>query len=593
MSPPSNTSTGSGRVQRPARSKTGCLTCRRRKVRCNEQRPRCGHCERLNLQCLWRPVQANRDSSQASANPAAIAPSSSLPSSQTLDFGSENVFDGWDFNSAIWQDTSAGDPTFLDWFAGTGPLDPAQVDPTNPATLANVQGLDLRPYTPPNHHAQAHMMNDVQSGAEAASPASSADLGGHALVEHFLASVVPPILAAIEVGPRWTSTKMLFASLCAKSPMVRHSIMAFSALEVSSDRALVNSEHRMHYQKASMELSSFLAKEESGSTETANSSRLQPPLAAVFFLSYCDLLTNRVSEAQALLRDASVIVRNHKGPALTSIERRLISWIRLVDARTSSAGGDGAFLAATEDAALTPDKTARDSVPTHTGISVGVDAEIEEILFDILYTPGIVFYQGVQSIMARVSNIDPWHRSRGTVEDETEVMSVAAGILRDLKTLETQRPALMDHAVAGSLTERHLAPDIAVAITRSYRTYWANYESSFIHLHRVAHKHLPPTADVLRARSTIKRIARLLEEAREPLPVNFIWPLLMACCEEDNLEERTTMIRSIRGMQSVASNARPIADVLEEVHRRQDSTKQRADVRQTSMDLFNMSFAVV
>ncbi|KAI7280363.1 hypothetical protein KC345_g4773 [Hortaea werneckii] len=108
--------------------------------------------------------------------------------------------------------------------------------------------------------------------------------------------------------------------------------------------------------------------------------------------------------------------------------------------------------------------------------------------------------------MARVSNIDPWHRSRGTVEDETEVMSVAAGILRDLKTLETQRPALMDHAVAGSLTERHLAPDIAVAITRSYRTYWANYESSFIHLHRVAHKHLPPTADVLRARSTIKAV---------------------------------------------------------------------------------------
>ncbi|RMY67117.1 hypothetical protein D0864_11662 [Hortaea werneckii] len=434
--------------------------------------------------CLWRPVQVNRDSSQTSANPAANAPSSSLLSSQTFDFGSENVFDGWDFNSAIWQDTSAGDPTFLDWFAGNGPLDPAQVDPTNPAALANVQGLDLRPYTPPNHHAQANMMNDVQSGAETASPASSADLGGHALVEHFLASVVPPILAAIEVGPRWTSTKMLFASLCAKSPMVRHSIMAFSALEVSSDRALVNSEHRVHYQKASMELSSFLAKEESGSTETANSSRLQPPLAAVFFLSYCDLLTNRVSEAQALLRDASVIVRNHKGPALTSIERRLISWIRLVDARTSSAGGDGAFLAATEDAALTPDKTARDSAPTHTGVSVGVDAEIEEILFDILYTPGIVFYQGVQSIMARVSNIDPWHRSRGTVEDETEVMSVAAGILRDLKTLETQRPALMDHAVAGSLTERHLAPDIAVAITRSYRTYWANYESSFIHLHR-------------------------------------------------------------------------------------------------------------
>lgn len=42
--------------RRPARSKNGCLTCRRRKVRCDEQRPRCSHCERLNLQCRWRPA---------------------------------------------------------------------------------------------------------------------------------------------------------------------------------------------------------------------------------------------------------------------------------------------------------------------------------------------------------------------------------------------------------------------------------------------------------------------------------------------------------------------------------------------------------
>lgn len=60
-------------VRRHARSKGACLTCRleilcfhnsnvimtlhrRRKVRCNEQRPRCSHCERLNLECNWRPT---------------------------------------------------------------------------------------------------------------------------------------------------------------------------------------------------------------------------------------------------------------------------------------------------------------------------------------------------------------------------------------------------------------------------------------------------------------------------------------------------------------------------------------------------------
>ncbi|KAK3112942.1 hypothetical protein LTR53_010253 [Teratosphaeriaceae sp. CCFEE 6253] len=195
--------------------------------------------------------------------------------------------------------------------------------------------------------------------------------------------------------------------------------------------------------------------------------------------------------------------------------------------------------------------------------------------------------------MARISNIDPWHRARGTVADETEVMALAASITKDLRGLEAQRPALMDHAVAGALTERHIAQEIATAITRSYRVYWANYHAGHIHLHRVAYKHLPPTSEVLDARSTIKRIAHLLEQSGEQLPVNFIWPLLMACCEEDDVADRVWIIQSIRNMQSQASNAKPIADVLEEVHRRQDATKQRADVRQVSMDLFSMSFAVV
>ncbi|KAK4539614.1 hypothetical protein LTR36_010497 [Oleoguttula mirabilis] len=322
---------------------------------------------------------------------------------------------------------------------------------------------------------------------------------------------------------------------------------------------------------------------------------LQFALATVFFLSYSDLLTNHVNEAQALLKNASALIRASKSRELMTAEKRLISWIRLVDGRASSAGGDGTFLTATEDAAYSPDQQPKpmESAASPWKASRNADSDIEEILFDVLYVPGLIFYQRVQTIMARVSNIDPWHRSRGTVEDETEVMAIASNVSSDLQALERQRPALMDHAVAGSLTERHLALDIAAAITRSYRTYWANYEAGFVYLHRVAHKHLPATADVLRARSTIKRIARLFEQGQEPLPVNFIWPLLMACCEEDDVLERVWMIQAIRGMQSMASNARPIADVLEEVHRRQDTTKQRADVRQASMDLFNMSFAVV
>lgn len=55
--------------RRPARPKDGCLTCKRRKVRCNEQKPRFSHCERLNLECSWT---LNRQKAHPRATPQTI-----------------------------------------------------------------------------------------------------------------------------------------------------------------------------------------------------------------------------------------------------------------------------------------------------------------------------------------------------------------------------------------------------------------------------------------------------------------------------------------------------------------------------------------
>ncbi|KAK3647070.1 hypothetical protein LTR56_008238 [Elasticomyces elasticus] len=59
-SPPSSSSRGrssasaSGRPPRLShRSRAGCWTCRGRKVKCDEQHPRCGPCSRLNRDCDW------------------------------------------------------------------------------------------------------------------------------------------------------------------------------------------------------------------------------------------------------------------------------------------------------------------------------------------------------------------------------------------------------------------------------------------------------------------------------------------------------------------------------------------------------------
>jgi Fungal Zn(2)-Cys(6) binuclear cluster domain len=52
-----NTST-SRSLAASKRSRWGCNTCRKRKVKCDEGRPICGHCIRLNLVCDYDPSAA-------------------------------------------------------------------------------------------------------------------------------------------------------------------------------------------------------------------------------------------------------------------------------------------------------------------------------------------------------------------------------------------------------------------------------------------------------------------------------------------------------------------------------------------------------
>ncbi|KAJ5764314.1 hypothetical protein N7533_002995 [Penicillium manginii] len=48
------------------RRRTGCLTCRARKVRCDEAKPSCANCDRLRLRCVFKPPIAYRDSLSSS-----------------------------------------------------------------------------------------------------------------------------------------------------------------------------------------------------------------------------------------------------------------------------------------------------------------------------------------------------------------------------------------------------------------------------------------------------------------------------------------------------------------------------------------------
>lgn len=319
-------------------------------------------------------------------------------------------------------------------------------------------------------------------------------------------------------------------------------------------------------------------------------------LGSFFFLIYVDILETRLVAAHLQLERAYNIFQKGDKKSFSPIEKQFLLWLRLLDGKAVSAGGEGLFLSKADELLLVEASPVSIDGDVDDGQRQEPDSDIEDVLFQVLYQPGVVFYQKVQSFMGRISKIDPWHRSRGTVEDETEVMNIGSSIAADLRTLYDQRPPLMDYAVAGKLREPHISASLAFIITRAFRTYLSNYYASKVHLHRVAYKTLPLTNEATDALAQIRKLARQVVDGLGPEdspPVNMLWPLLMLGVEEQDPDEKAWIKAQILRMERVAGNARITAQVLEEVQARQDIAKARIDIRSVMMAVFNSSFAIV
>ncbi|KAI9155128.1 Lysine biosynthesis regulatory protein LYS14 [Paramyrothecium foliicola] len=579
---PATAAVTSGR--RYVRSRDGCLTCKRRKVKCDEQRPRCSHCERLNMECKWRPQSRSTAPRKKSDRPPAaldhnLSPVTDVSTSGTQPLGA--VDEVFDYASFMWTDG--------DFWQQVGP-DFGQ----NVSLDANMMMQNIEPNnnSPEQHRGSSYSGPTPINGAANETDNLALPPGNDKLLEFFTQSAVPPILAEVESQKKWSAMRHVVVDMAHNSRMVYFSILAFSQLILyRKDPNRIASE-QSHYENAVTELHN-----QERLPMTEHSLQRQRLLGALFFLSYVDILESRLDAAHSHLKHAYDIFQSGAKHSFSSVEKQLLLWIRLVDGRAVSAGGDGLFLSKADELVLVEASPASfDGDTEDTPRHEVTDGDVEDVLFQVLYQPGIVFFQKVQSFMGRISKIDPWHRPRGTVEDETEVMNIGAGIATDLRSLYDQRPPLMDYAVAGKLIQPHISAHLAFVITRAFRTYLSNYYACKVHLHRVAYKTLPLTKEASDALNQIRKLARHIvaeTDTEDALPVNLLWPLLMLGVEEQDPEERVWIKAQMLRMERVAGNARITAQVLEEVQARQDAAKMRMDIRSVMHAVFNSCFAIV
>ncbi|RFU77400.1 hypothetical protein TARUN_4817 [Trichoderma arundinaceum] len=531
---------------------------------------------------LTQRQDVNSESS-TSGNQLIVSPSmdrsptvSGLRTLQAMD----EVFDYasfmWDPSSSLWQQESPDIASTIAVNANVMIKRQKEIPITDEALQ--------EPSTFMNRHSDSLVVNTysdattIQENEEQALDQDTSN-ASERLMEFFAKSATPPILAGVESQRKWFSIRQGLVAMSKSSRVLRCAILAFSNTLLCRSNLSWAFADQNHYQEAAVEV-------EAQDPDSLNEHSLAREclLAALFFLSYVGILETRLDTAHRYLKQAYTIFQRGDKASFSHVEKQVLLWIRLLDARAVSAGGEGLFLSQDDEIELVEASPASFDAETDeiAGSQDASSEDIEDVLFQVLYQPGIVFFQKVQSFMGRISKIDPWHRSRGTVEDEIEVMNIGASIAADLRSLYDQRPPLMDYAVAGKLSEPHISAHLAFTITRAFRTYLSNYYASKVHLHRVAYKHLPLTKEATDALSHIRKLAHQISSDLAPddsLPVNMLWPLLMLGVEEHDQEEKAWIKAQIVRMEGVAGNARITAQVLEEVQARQEATKARADIR--------------
>ena len=276
------------------------LAARRRKVRCSEQRPRCSHCERLNLDCTWNRASTRRGNATLTRRKSPIdlqagrIDSGHLSSlSPPRGSGSTNfnsVFDStWDeamlLTPSAWPDYSIAAPLPQELLPSSA-VGMSWDTPTSSSLpqIAQASGNStVRIRRSP--HSSGFTSNSTVSMllpfGENSDTISSDDL-----LDLFLQVLIPPILAPVEIGPKLPTTKTFLALLSSESSMVRRAIMAFSAIQLSSSQSGLAIDYESLYNEASRELHSALENKE---TDGNQKGELKHFLAAIFLLTYVDV----------------------------------------------------------------------------------------------------------------------------------------------------------------------------------------------------------------------------------------------------------------------------------------------------------------
>ncbi|KAJ5909123.1 hypothetical protein N7495_001805 [Penicillium taxi] len=654
------------------RRRTGCLTCRARKVKCDETKPSCSNCDRLRISCVYKPPialdgpwpsfrskeSAHATQSTSSPSPAASAstPASSSASishrSQDLNFfgtvlrsddqhrtihASDAIrrlpadivsyppelggqFDMLGFMGGI---TSGLEQKHLDLTSGLAGFATSSAQQFPAAGLAT-NSAEKAQFDTDGHstlNPEGSSLVDVSIGSAGASASASdattrgswSDAGGTSheeqLLQHFLAAD-PPAGIFAPVTIEWQYVRPAVMAHARDFAPLLNALYCYSDIRKATTEGKQWQWAPTYYRIANSGIQSCLLEDVSDST-------LLNIFTTVFFLMLSELFSSPelCAPGTSYLHSGYLLLQRFHGRnrTWTGLGNLMVSWVLLLDVKSLIAGRDGdplTELGNTPASAPAPGLI-KPTDENGLGTSKTTDDLKDEsnddpfrspsyLVYEAIVGPAFRFFVQAQQVVRRIVHIDLHHRSRGALSDEFEVLQIAHKVGADLETLWHSRPPVIDvYRQSDALTGMLNGP-IADEICRAFRQYVASFLANFIYLHRVAFAIYPRTDRVNGAVDKIIQLAAVefVSAAQGHLPVSFLWPLFIAGLEGSK-EQRRWIIQQMQRMaesESTASrhpNAEKVILLLEEMTRRQDTSRTWADSRYVRRELFPDFFIII
>ncbi|TXC03887.1 hypothetical protein FocTR4_00002122 [Fusarium oxysporum f. sp. cubense] len=418
--------------------RTGCLVCRARKIKCDEQRPKCQKCIRGSRTCVYRianrweplqmPVVSNQDFGVFQQQQEPVG-ADTISAGETIATGIENypvlgqqILPESAIHSSLPSILTVSNDVGPTCQITRSPID-IQESSSDHSTGSLSQKLPSTESSPSSLQEASQLILlsttiDWLAAFEVAIPSSFC---------YFIEQVDCPFLSPFDFL-NWNRVKTHIARLGLQYVPVSKALLAIQAVYRAQVDRLSMVHARSEYQ-AAVDNFEYISSDQGVDFDVI--------LIVAFLLCLCmTTLPNEDSSFGVL--DGTFTERLHawlQGGHREPISSRICAWLQLLNTATKRSGSVG--LLSEHIANLLYDHI--NDVPSLSLLDDNTPPE--HSLFDAVSAPIFSFHLRVQKISNRVANITHYRRSRTTPEDQAEVTELVDVLKTDLAFLWENRPA--------------------------------------------------------------------------------------------------------------------------------------------------------